>query len=233
MGMVYVATNKHNGKKYVGYTTVTVDARRNDHLKLVVAGSQTAFHRALRKYGGDAFTWEIVFTSLLIEELQDEEIFFIKQLNTKSPHGYNLTDGGEGLVGCTEETRRKIGLAHKGRKRPPRTPEYRKKMSEANRRRLDGESGPAIREEMRKRRLAAFAGPKGEELRRKIGNGNRGKPMSEEQKAKLRESRRLFLESEAGAALRERYSNEYRGRKLSEETCQKMSNSRTKKRDVV
>ena len=40
--------------------------------------------------------------------LNEREIFWIAKLNTKVPNGYNLTDGGEGLVNPSDETRAKM-----------------------------------------------------------------------------------------------------------------------------
>ncbi len=75
------------------------------------------------------------------------EKFFIKTLKTKSPTGYNLTDGGEGIVGLkrTLEHRRKISIANTGKKHSiasrmkmraskigkPFLPEHRAKLSKA------------------------------------------------------------------------------------------------------
>ena len=42
------------------------------------------------------------------------EKFFIATLKTKSPNGYKLTDGGEGVIGFVEEVWAKISAKHKG-----------------------------------------------------------------------------------------------------------------------
>jgi hypothetical protein len=91
-------------------------------------------HKAIRKYGEDGFNIEIITTCKTKEEVNHKEIEMIRQYNSKSPNGYNLTDGGEGQRGirwteeqfikrkkykATAETNAKISEALKGRPRPP------------------------------------------------------------------------------------------------------------------
>jgi len=89
----------------------------------------------------------------------------------------NLTDGGEGIVGKSEEQRRKIGEAQRGKRVSEET---RRKQSEAARRR------PHLRasEETRRKISEARLGMKfSKEHRRHIGDAQRGKkkgPYSEE-----------------------------------------------------
>ena len=58
--------------------------------------------------------------SLLDLQLNDKEKLYIKQYNTKFPHGYNLTEGGEGLKGFhfTNEHCNKISISKIGQKYP-------------------------------------------------------------------------------------------------------------------
>lgn len=54
---------------------------------------------AIRKYGYDSFE-KIVICYCEIEELNEKEIFFIKEFKTHRDFGgYNLTKGGDGLSG--------------------------------------------------------------------------------------------------------------------------------------
>lgn len=96
--------------------------------------------------------------------------------------------------------RKKIGLANKGKKRPPRSEEYKRKMSEA----LKGKkrSSPS------------------EEHKRKISEANTGKVRSEEAKRKISEA----LKGKTHSEERKRKNSErQKGRKHSEETKRKMS----------
>ena len=58
----------------------------------------------MRKYGIENFTIEVLEECYSREQLNEREIFWIAKLNCKHPNGYNLTDGGEGSKGFTEET---------------------------------------------------------------------------------------------------------------------------------
>ena len=99
MGCVYCATNKISGKKYIGKTIKSLCYRRKRHEYDSKRGSNTVFHRALRKYGFNNFEWEILFESKREKALNFVEIDEIKYWNTRSPSGYNRTDGGEGTSG--------------------------------------------------------------------------------------------------------------------------------------
>lgn len=223
MGCVYLAINLVNKKKYVGYTSKSLKERKLGHLKKVKSGSKLLFHRAIRKYGEEKFTWISFYTHKCEIKLQEKEIQLIKSFNCKSPNGYNLTDGGGGLVGCTLETREKIGSAQRGRKRPPRTEEYRAKLSRATHLRFHGPNSKYHKKVLRDSRAKIFLEGRGENIIAAIGSLNRGKKFSEERKQKLRESRKRFLESGAGEALKNRYKLEYAGKPLSIETRLKMS----------
>lgn len=122
MGCVYRATNEINGKIYIGMTTKTLEYRRKKHIEKN-KNNQTHFKRALRKYGNDNFTWQILFSSKKKKELIDKEIFYIKKYDTFN-NGYNMTLGGEGLFGFSfnEESKMKMSETHK--KRAAADPEY-------------------------------------------------------------------------------------------------------------
>ena len=114
MGYVYLATNRINGKRYVGQS-IDFDKRKNEHRKSSLSGSRYVFHCAIRKYGFDAFDWEVLKHREFITREQNKlwmtywEKHYIKELNTMAPNGYNLTKGGEGVVGYypTDEYRNK------------------------------------------------------------------------------------------------------------------------------
>ena len=68
------------------------------------------FYNTLNKYGLGSFTWETIYVCNNEEELNKMEMYFIKELNTLHPNGYNLSLGGDGQSGFkhSEESRRKI-----------------------------------------------------------------------------------------------------------------------------
>lgn len=94
MGLIYIATNKTNSKKYVGQTTMPFNVRLSQHLSDTNNGSQFAIHRAIRKYGIDNFT----FTKLGIDKdhLNIMEKIYIRQHGTFHGDHYNMTEGGGG-----------------------------------------------------------------------------------------------------------------------------------------
>lgn len=99
MGFVYKATNKINGKSYVGITRVSVDWRWNAHICSAFTESykdhDCVFHKAIRKYGIDSFYVETVEESN-DEDLPNLERKYIELFDTFLPNGYNMTRGGDG-----------------------------------------------------------------------------------------------------------------------------------------
>jgi len=113
--VVYWVRNTVNNKVYIGQTSTSLERRWYMHNW--DENNNSLLHKAIKKHGRENFTIEVIHECETKEEMDFVEIFYIALLNTKAPNGYNLTDGGEGRSGfsCTEETKRKIGLANKGR----------------------------------------------------------------------------------------------------------------------
>lgn len=94
---IYKFTNKINNKSYIGQS-VNIDARRRQHIATsyypLSNTYNTAFHKAIRKYGVDNFNFEVL-TICNIEELDALEKYYISKYNSIVPNGYNMTPGGE------------------------------------------------------------------------------------------------------------------------------------------
>lgn len=146
---IYKITNKITGKQYVGQTVRPIKIRWKAH-----GQDNGYFAKSIKKYGKENFIIEVLEQCKSKKELEQQEIFWIKKLNTLSPNGYNLTEGGEGnlgrkpslvtrrkmsdahrgqipwIIGKThsKETRKKISKSHKGKKHSEET---RRKMSKA------------------------------------------------------------------------------------------------------
>ena len=88
-GAVYVITNRIDGKPYVGQTTRTLEQRFAEHAK-----ADSLLGKAIRKYGAENFSIEILAACKTQAELDDKERLYIEKLNCKHPHGYNCTEGG-------------------------------------------------------------------------------------------------------------------------------------------
>ena len=84
--IIYVATNQLTGKKYVGQTITTLEARAARHLFEANSGSTTKFHQALRQHGFENFIWEEV--PCFLGDLKESENYLIDQYNTING-GYN------------------------------------------------------------------------------------------------------------------------------------------------
>ncbi len=82
-------------------------------------GSGLLLHRAYKKYGEETFIREII-DECSLDELNLKETYYINIYNTKFPHGYNLTNGGEGLKNYKYSSKQKenISKAKLGQKYP-------------------------------------------------------------------------------------------------------------------
>ena len=94
---IYFIINKITGERYVGQTTNFV-RRKNEHLSQLK--NKTHINKKLQnawnKYGENNFIVEkIQYDNISKEELNNEEIKYIKQYNSYN-NGYNLTIGGDG-----------------------------------------------------------------------------------------------------------------------------------------
>ena len=98
--IVYKAINNVNGKLYIGYTTKSLEERANIHFYKSKSTKgkhyNYVFSSAIRKYGFENFSWEILQTCKNIEECLKTEINLIAKYNTLSPNGYNISKGGNG-----------------------------------------------------------------------------------------------------------------------------------------
>lgn len=89
--IIYLVTNKANGKQYVGQTTRPLSERWRRHCH---PDKLCYFQRAIQKYGPDNFEIRVIDTATSKAELDEKEIHWIKKLNTMYPYGYNLKPGG-------------------------------------------------------------------------------------------------------------------------------------------
>lgn len=100
---IYKFTNKLNGKVYIGQTN-NIIKRKNGHKSTALNSKSNdynlPFHNAIRKYGWESFSFEIleeIDDSFGREYLNEREKFFIKKEHSLlSENGYNLTTGGDG-----------------------------------------------------------------------------------------------------------------------------------------
>lgn len=195
-GIIYCYTNKVNGKKYVGQTTQTLEARAGTRGQKYCS----RFKQAIIKYGWDSFQPVVLETlnleeGLLFKKLNERERFYIEQFDSFK-RGYNSTPGGDGKGKvASAETRERIRQAQFTR--PPVSEETRHKLSVALKGKKRGNT------ENYKKAAAKRKGiPLSEETRAKLSaaqqarvhsdsyiHPNKGKHLSDETKAKLRVAR--------------------------------------------
>ena len=121
LGEIYVITNTSNNKRYVGqvvshrlnhgrYRPFGHTKRLNDHVSEALCNNKTKqcsyLNNAIRKHGKSAFTVDLLEVCDR-KEMNMREQYYIAQLDTLHPHGYNLTTGGRQSSTTTVEARRK------------------------------------------------------------------------------------------------------------------------------
>ena len=202
MGYVYKITNTVNNKAYIG---ISIHEPTQGRIKNHLSGrGNRIIANAVKKYGKDVFTYEILEANVFDEFLPDLEVAYITNFNTVAPHGYNLDSGGGGAGSPSEDTLRKMSEARKGKKRPPFSAEHRRKLSEASK----GENNPF------------YGKTHSAETRRKLSQANKGRKQSAEHRRKNSEAQRGRTVS---TETRRKLSEAHKGRTFSAETLRKMS----------
>jgi group I intron endonuclease len=168
--LIYLVTNTVTNDKYVGKTTRRYLSNRwASHVHRAKSGASSALYDAMREFGVDAFRIAVLSRALNKEVLDKLERFWIKELGTNYPNGYNRTCGGSRGFRYAEAARVKMSAAASGRKPSAaavegvrkawlgrkHTDEERAKISEGQRgRKLSSETRQKISVALRKRRAA-------------------------------------------------------------------------------
>ncbi len=119
--IVYKATNKINGKVYIGQTRHSLETRKTRHIQKARKGVNTHFYNAIRKYGEDAFTWDIICSTNSKQTLNELETYYINQYDSIH-NGYNMVDGGDNNIMDIESVKTKHAIKMS-------SPEVRNKIS--------------------------------------------------------------------------------------------------------
>ncbi len=204
--IIYKATNLINGKIYIGQSQHTLETRKSEHLSDAKNSCKQYFTRALCKHGADGFTWEVIQICKDIDELNQQEVYYIAYYNAMNKDvGYNLTEGGGGTVGFkhSEDTIQKISKALSGKNNP----NYGKRRSEETLQKMR-DSHPRLRGKDHPN----YGKKPSDETKEKIRQGNLGKKRSDKTKKKI-------------SIAKTGKNNPNYGEITSEETKQKIRNS--------
>jgi hypothetical protein len=114
---IYRHIHDESGRSYIGLTVQTMECRWKNHICAAKSakGGRWHFPNAIRKYGSQAFSHEILQICYSLEEANTAEKFWIWTYDTQNVlRGFNLAKGGD-------------HIPHPIRKNPWNDPEFRKK----------------------------------------------------------------------------------------------------------
>lgn len=95
---VYCHTHVESGRRYIGITRQTWQKRWKNHISAAKSakGGRWHFPNAIRKYGPEAFSHEILAICNTLEEANRIECSKIEEFKTRDPRfGFNLAEGGQ------------------------------------------------------------------------------------------------------------------------------------------
>ena len=223
VGYIYLITDTTNGMKYVGQHHYHIEGQLDPNYH----GSGIIISR-IYKERPETLKEEYIKTCYSDSEMNDDEKYYIKLYKTLYPYGYNLSEGGDGVL-PSEETRRKMSKSHKGKIPPnkgiPMSEEQKKKLSESLKGRNVWNKGIPMSEETKKKLSESHKGQI---------PPNKGKHHTEESKKKMSESLKGLFSGEKHPFFgkhhteesKKKISEKQKGKKLSEETRRKMSKAR-------
>jgi hypothetical protein len=127
---IYRVTNNINRKVYIGFTSTTLSGRRADHKFNALRQKEiNKFYNAIRKYGWDNFSWDIIYQAMEPVSMNDShtltvmENHFIDEYDSIK-NGYNTLPGGGKFpvmrgsdhplygIGHSDETKKLLRLNH-------------------------------------------------------------------------------------------------------------------------
>ena len=165
-------------KIYIGITSMPVNRRGRNGCGYK---NNQYFYRAIQKYGWDNFKHEILYDNLTKNEAENIEIKLISQYKSNQKEfGYNIESGGNCVGKVSEETRIKLSEIMKGKPSPNKGI----LMSEAQKQKISNS------------KKGISTGPKSEDTKRKISEGNKGKIVSEETRKRISEARKECWQDE-------------------------------------
>jgi len=202
-GFIYIATNLINSKKYIGQ-------RKYSRGWKSYVGSGTAIKKAIKKYGRENFSRDIICFADNKKELNKLEEYYIELYHAVISHEYyNLKEGGDSgnpWSGKSEDEIKEIckKISNNNSKYwsgKQRNNETKKKISQTKTGKYIGEKHPF------------YGGHHSEESKKKMSEANIGRPAHNKGKSMSKEQRQKLIEIRTGTH-------------HTEETKQKMSEVR-------
>ena len=144
-GYVYKTTDLESGLIYVGQ-------HKSESFDEKYYGSGIIITKLIKKYGTDRFICEILEECESFEELNEREIYWIKELNALDESiGYNIATGGsfgdsgyhQGMCGKTQSMKQK-DAARDYQLNNPKTDQMKSKMSKAMRGNTNASNGKGM-----------------------------------------------------------------------------------------
>ena len=115
--VIYYILDRTNGEGYVGQTKNKLKTRISHHIKY----NNSYLGNAIKLHGWENFSVFVLEECESPDELNEREMYWIKTLHTKSPNGYNMTDGGDTPKGrVASDKERELRSERNPYKRPVR-----------------------------------------------------------------------------------------------------------------
>jgi group I intron endonuclease len=223
---IYCFENMINGKKYIGQAQ-DIQERIRVHRRDLENNKENSIilQYAWNKYGEENFNIYII-EICDIDQLDDKEIFWIKELQSHiSENGYNVSFGGNSVMRGrhhSEESKNKISINSKvpsGENSPrfgiPLSDETKNNISKTLLKYYETHTNPGK------------GIPLPEKTRKKMSERKKGQKVSEKTKKKMSDSRKGRKFS---SETRQKISVSKKGKKMKEETKQKISKSKKGKK---
>ncbi len=200
--------------RYVGKTVNLLKQRLSEHLHDKRLNHRCNWIQSLIRQGLEPVI-ELIEVVPAGEDWQTRERYWIAYYREQGCDLTNATDGGEGLTGYapSEETRKKLSQAKKGKKH---SPEHIEKIRQAN---LGKNPSPQT---IKSVRLANTGKKHSPEHREKLRQANLGRKLSPEHREKVRQSK---LGKPRSQKTREKLRQANLGKKMSPEARKKIGQS--------
>ncbi len=162
-----------SGKEYIGYTKQGIEKRWVQHIKYAENNkNKLTLSNAILKYSANNWEHKVLFETDNKVIALEKEKYYIEKFDTFK-NGYNSTTGGEGGYNYSEEARKKMSKAKKGKMLGKDNPFFGKKHS---------------KETIAKMIKSREGYKHSEETKEKISKGNFGKTHSKNSKEKMKNS---------------------------------------------